>query len=143
MKPRFTDVARLKKRAKREANSIFAIVRRTWVQKYKLPATHELWKKQPFAVHLLEFFEDKYVQKMELQAQLSDAGLDPERRADILSSLSMLDKLLEETVDDELQLTGDVVMDALEVSLDRGHDFDMDISVEDARAYLKEQGIES
>jgi len=112
------------------------------VQKYHLPPTHELWARQPFAVHLREFFEDKYVQKIELQSQLKDGDLDAMRRMKIMDAIEILDKILDERVEDTRVMTGDPVMDALEIALDRGDDLHMDITVEEARRYLRKQGID-
>jgi hypothetical protein len=50
-----------------------AQLRRWWVQKYKLPATHELFLGQPLAVLNLEMLEDLWLRERELEQKVEDS----------------------------------------------------------------------
>lgn len=140
----FTDVNRLKAKAKDEILSLESMVRRSWTTKYKLPATHPLWTDHPFSVHLQEFFEDKVLQKKELEEQLH-GDLDPLQKTKLLEAIRAVSSLLKTDKERELEqgmmLSGrDPVMDALEVAEHLGEEIDLDITPEEAREYLKLKG---
>jgi len=104
------------------------------MQKYKLPPSHELWAGQPFASHFQEFLEDKVADREELSERLRDPNTDPMSRLRITEVVTAIDKILED--ENVSGRSGDLIMDAFEIAEERGDEFDMDMSAEEARQYL-------
>lgn len=81
MRRRFSDEANVRALAEHQAKTGLTRLRRWWSTKYKLPPSHTLFTSQALPEVLLEYFEDLYVLKAELEAALDAAGDEKEARS--------------------------------------------------------------
>lgn len=74
MRLRFSDLRKLKQKAKEEVESGLAKLKNWWVGKYKLPWNHELFQSRSIGGLNLEMYEDLYLRKEELEDELENAS---------------------------------------------------------------------
>lgn len=71
MRPPFSDVVWLREKARENSATGLSRLKRWWVSKYKLPASHELFQKQTVSDLMMEFYEDLYDEREVLEQRLS------------------------------------------------------------------------
>lgn len=96
MRPRFTDVQRIKRSAKKAIEDGDLDIRRWWSNKYGRPFNDSLFQKRPLAVWVREMYEDAYEKKRDLETLLEDPDLKQEERRSISQKLRRVYKALGE-----------------------------------------------
>ena len=124
-RPRFSDPKLIKRAAERNVQTTFAQLKRWWVQKYKLPSSHDLFQNQSMPELLLEWYEDLYDEKLDLETSLQEGMGDD---ADTMRRLAEIQKTLG---DDNIVTTGDPLVDHWEAELRAGRTPDLDMTLED------------
>jgi len=93
---------RLRSQARRNLESNEAAIRRWWVNKYNLPANHELYRTRSWVDWQIEMFEDLYVRRAELKEQMADGTVDNKKALKVLSAINSVLGDNEEVFDDPL-----------------------------------------
>lgn len=121
MKGGFFDSIRLKRKAEKNVESGRTLLERWWSEKYKLPANHELFRERTEASLTIEWFEDLYVRRAEINAELKEAP--PERKIQLMEQLTAVDRVLSDAPKTDLNapfVTGDPLVDKWEQELAEG-----------------------
>ena len=132
MRACFSDLERIKKRAKRNVETGATRLEHWFIQKYKLPASHALFRRRSQAELLTEMFEDLWRQKAEIESRLLEA--DAHERGKLITALGTLRQILEADREEEVEgfvPTGDPLADQWERDLLAGRDPDLDLGIED------------
>jgi hypothetical protein len=95
MRKRFGSVSQLKQRAKSSHLSGELLLKRWFVNKYKLPPSHELFTGQSEAELMQEFYEDLWVRRDEIHAQIDGAD-DLKYRSALYEQLNGINRALGE-----------------------------------------------
>ena len=82
----------LKARARNNVEKGNARLKRWWSEKYKLPANHDLFVNQSEAQLMLEYYEDLYARKQDIEKDLESNESD----RSLLSQLNAIGKALGE-----------------------------------------------
>lgn len=130
MRRPFSDITRLKKRAKKPRESLEDALQSWFCGKYKLPPHHELFLGRSIAEHLLEYYQDHAEKKEELTNSLKQTGMDTQERARILEVISQIDKMLGNISESS---SGDPLVDLWEMQVKAGIEPDLDLTVEDLK----------
>lgn len=126
----FFDLARLKKRAAREAkgatgNSFLA---NWWSKKYGLPPNHELFTSRTPASLYQEYFEWLHERRDELQSALQEAR--GQERFGLIDQITSITAILEGQENAGPMVTGDALVDEWEEMLDRGAMPDLEADID-------------
>lgn len=90
-------------------------MKRWWVQKYKLPASHDAFTSQTLGDLLLEFYEDAWLELRTIEAHAEKHG-NPGQ--EVMTRWNALRKLLLDAEED--MITGDPLVDKWERELREG-----------------------
>ena len=71
MRLRFSDIGTTKELANKNVSTGVAGLRHWWINKYRMPATHALFQQQSIAELNLEYYEDLYLRKHELEQEIN------------------------------------------------------------------------
>lgn len=123
MRPRFTDVQRIKREAKKAIEDGTLDVRRWWSNKYNRPANDRLFQNRPISVWVREMYEDAYERKFDLETLLEDPEMRQEERRHVSQKLRRIYKALGE---EDLTLGEDPLIDKWERELAEGKEPDLD-----------------
>lgn len=126
MRAIFSDTKKLRRRAKKNRDSGLARVRRWWSRKYGLPSNHELFQTRTVEDLMVEWFEDLWEEKTDLERLVEDAEMPGMA---VLSRLEELNKILG---DEKMTIAvGDPVFDAWEAAVARGEEPDYSLTMKD------------
>lgn len=102
MRPPFSDFEAVKQRAKANVQSGLGRLRRWWMRKYKLPASHDLFLSQTVAELHLEQLEDLYEEREGLERELEAGGGDMSAVRAAQERLEQINRALGEQAGDDL-----------------------------------------
>lgn len=122
----FFDSLRLKKQAEKNVESGRTLLERWWSEKYKLPANHKLFLGRTEASLTVEWFEDLFAQRAEVEQALKSAPAT--ERGGLLERLAALNSFLVEKTPDAVDVpfvTGDPLVDKWEQELAAGLEPDL------------------
>jgi len=125
-------VVRIKKAARREADTLEGVVLRFWCKKHQLPPAHPMWVGQPFANHLKEFFQDRMLDREDILEKLKNIDVDPYARMQLGKQLDAIDSVLsagDGTVSEAP--TEDLLAAYWEWQDDNDEDVDLDMTVQE------------
>lgn len=84
----FGSMERLKSQARKNVETGDYILRKWWVDKYKIPTNSPLFQSRSWAEWQIEMFEDMFTRRDELKEKLEDGELDSKVAMPILNSLN-------------------------------------------------------
>lgn len=124
MRPRFTDIQRIKRQAKRIVETGDLEVRRWWSNKYNRPHNDPLFSSRPIHAWISEMYVDVYERVQGLETLLEDPDMRQEERRNTSQRLRKLYRLLGE--DEDKAIGEDPLIDKWEKEMLEGKTPDLD-----------------